>query len=109
MRGRFVVLLACVSVVSLPAPQSLAEVRYHVRLLDDLPGGRECNYPQAINQLGQVTGDSYVSRSAEPYLWDPWTGISGLGTLPGSQGGSTGYGVDILGHLAGDSGPQAGV
>ena len=57
-------------------------------LVGPLPGSR-----LAVNEAGQVAGDGYADGSAlgdEAFLWDPVTGMRGLGTLGGAFSGATG-------------------
>jgi probable HAF family extracellular repeat protein len=44
------------------------------------PGG-DYSYPVAINNQGQVIGDSWVPGGMHAFFWDPETGIHDIGTL----------------------------
>ncbi len=85
-------------------PPVPGDVLYYVTALGGLPGGSGHSVPRAINNLGQVTGDSSVGDyHLEAFLWDPVEGMIGLGDLPGGSHLSTGMAVNNLSHVAGGS------
>ncbi|MGO9906006.1 MAG: hypothetical protein ACLPY3_09825 [Solirubrobacteraceae bacterium] len=69
-----------------------------------------CVSPSALNNLGDVTGESQVSNpvNAEAYLYTPSGGTQDLGTLPGDAN-SAGVAVNNRGQVAGNSVDASGV
>jgi probable HAF family extracellular repeat protein len=71
-----------------------------------------CVSPSALNNLGDVTGESQVSTNPtvalDAYLYTPSGGTQDLGTLPGDVE-STGVAVNDRGQVAGNSVDASGV
>jgi len=70
----------------------------------DLGGlGGTCTLAAALNDRGQVIGQSWLSddEANQPFLWDRATGLVGLGTLGGSGGGASG--INEQGQVVGGS------
>ena len=77
--------------------------------LGDLPGGFDHSRAGAINDSGQVAGDSSMTSGTHAFLWTPTapngtTGtITHLGDLPGGLDQSLGYDINAFGQVAGSS------
>ncbi|MCH8804635.1 MAG: hypothetical protein IH986_00925 [Planctomycetes bacterium] len=54
--------------------------------LGTLPGGTDNAGARGINNLGQVVGSTGSTLGGEAFLWDPASGMVGLGILPGYPG-----------------------
>ena len=74
---------------------------YKIRDLGFLSGGDPYSYAFAINNLGQVTGESMTaSGHAHAFLWDPVKGMQDLG-VPTGGFYSSGFGINDSGQVAG--------
>ena len=75
-----------------------------VRILDSLyAGSAESTWALAINDLGQVVGDSYNGVSQHAFLWDESNGIVDLGDLFDGQASSEAVDINAAGQIVGHS------
>ncbi len=93
-----VVIFALITQSAIAAPPP-----YTLQGLGDLPGGKFESAALDINDSGQVVGESVSGYgSKEAFLWDPKTGMIGLGKLAG-YADSRAYGINDRGEVAGFS------
>jgi probable HAF family extracellular repeat protein len=93
--------LVVICALSSAAPAQ--QVFYRVTSVGDLPGGPTSSTALAINEAGQAAGKGLREGNiGEAYLWDPITGMLGLGDL-GSGRGSNATALNNLGHVVGAS------
>ena len=81
------------------------ETLYHVTTIGFLPGDR-ASFGDGINELGQVAATSLnvIGGISEAALWDPQTGMLGLGDLLGRPDPfSSAIGLNDLGHVVGNA------
>jgi probable HAF family extracellular repeat protein len=69
--------------------------------LGDLPGGQDTSYGRAINNSGQVAGNSYSTVGYHAFLWNYSTGMLDLGDL--GNGYSQAAGLNEQGVVVGNS------
>lgn len=76
-----------------------------------LPGGNGSSAAFAINDQGQVVGESVVAEGGiDAFLWESATGMTDLGTLPDGHG-TQAFGINNKGQVVGSTsvGPQGEV
>ncbi len=107
-KKRHVYCAACV--VAAPALLVAEEIRYKVTPLGYFPGAVvDQSAAFAINDLGQVIGDSLTPTSGvDAFWWDPKEGMINIGDL-GSGRGSAAYAMNNLGHVTGASSMYPGI
>lgn len=85
---------------------------YTVIRLGDIPGGPNISRAHAINNLGQITGESITTGSGywgapglgiHAFLWDAENGMQDLGELPGGEDKSGGSDINENGIIVGGS------
>jgi probable HAF family extracellular repeat protein len=93
-----------VFVVAAPAILVAEEIRYRVKPLGYFTGAVvDQSAAFAINDLGQLIGDSLTPTSGvDAFWWDPIEGMINIGDL-GSGRGSEAFGINNSGHVTGNS------
>jgi probable HAF family extracellular repeat protein len=88
-----------------------AQVIYNVQEIPGLPiPGARLSQVSAINNRGQIVGDTITSDGtviSRAFRWSPATGTQNLGTLPGG-GPSSGYGINDAGQVVGSASLNSG-
>lgn len=79
--------------------------------LGDLPGGRNYSAAHAINDAGQVVGESEAASGTRAFLWASGSPMVDLGDLPGGSDESIAHDINNAGLIVGESeaaeGPRA--
>lgn len=70
--------------------------------LGDLPGGRNNSSAHAINDSGQVVGESETASGTRAFLWTSGSPMLNLGDLPGGSDESIAYDVNNTGVVVGE-------
>ncbi len=68
-----------------------------------MPGGTNETVGRAINDSGQIVGNSAAETGPRAYLWDEDTGMTNLGDLAGGDDYSFGHGLNDVGDVVGFS------
>ena len=82
-RAAFLTAVAIVAMVTFVPASTQAAPRYTVIDIGDLPGG-DYSMASAINDNGQVVGDSVDDGWRTAFVWEPGTGLRSLG-IPGGH------------------------
>ncbi len=86
----------------------VGRTRYYAVNIGDLPGGSVCSFPRAINEAGEVAGQSCSGPNiAEALIWTREEGMRALGWLPGDRPGSDANDINNLGNACGRSQGEA--
>lgn len=107
-------LFCAVAASLIMAAGSSGAVIYSLRDLGDIPGGNNSSYAAGLNNLGQVTGSSFVAGGngnvMHAFRWTPAGGMEDLGTmLPNNPSlSSNGYAINDSGVVVGVS-PSSGI
>ena len=71
--------------------------------LGDLPGGRYWSSANAINDSGQVVGQSEAAAGTRAFLWERGSPMIDLGDLPGGADQSIAHDINNAGLVVGES------
>jgi probable HAF family extracellular repeat protein len=71
--------------------------------LGDLPGGSYWSMAWALNDSGQVVGESEAASGTRAFLWERGSPMIDLGDLPGGIDYSVAYDINNAGLVVGDS------
>ncbi len=87
----------------LPCITCVAQIRYQLVDLGDLPGGTEQSFGYGINNIGDVVGESNVTGGVRGFLWSVGNSLTDVGDLPGGDNFSTARGINNSGTVVGRS------
>ncbi|MCG3126258.1 MAG: hypothetical protein CHACPFDD_01089 [Phycisphaerae bacterium] len=109
MRLRSILATVALAAICSECAVAFQMVRYHVRLLPDLPGGHTGAMAVAVNNLGWVCGDgNKEDYSDEPVIWYPDGSMLRLGELSDAFGDTHPEGMNAHGHVSGVSNNASG-
>lgn len=74
-----------------------------IRGLGDLPGGREESSAHAINDSGQIVGESEAASGTRAFIWEAGGPMIDLGDLPGGDDESIAHDINNAGLVVGES------